>query len=127
MREEEKEVGVVAFTVYRAYWSAVGNILAPVILLALFLMQGVCVCVCARTRACVCVCVCTHMHVYMCCDVCMSWGGGGGGGGEHSPPPPPPPPPPPLKMFCPLEISNPDLHCHALFNRPPLCPVLPPP
>jgi len=46
VREEEKEVGVVAFTVYRAYWSAVGNILAPVILLALFLMQGVCVCVC---------------------------------------------------------------------------------
>ena len=51
VREEEKEVGVVAFSVYRAYWSAVGNILAPVILLSLFLMQGVCVCVC------VCVCV----------------------------------------------------------------------
>ena len=39
-------------------------------------------------------------------------------GGGHSPP---------LKMFCPLEISNPNLHCHALFNCPPLCPVLPPP
>ena len=40
VKEEEKEVGVVAFGVYRAYWSAVGNILAPTILLSLFLMQG---------------------------------------------------------------------------------------
>ena len=78
VREEEKEVGVVAFTVYRAYWSAVGNILAPVILLALFLMQGVwvwvggggggvilltlfhmqCVLVCKCVSGCVCIYQC---------------------------------------------------------------------
>ena len=40
VKEEEKEVGVVQFSVYRAYWSAVGRLLAPAILLALLLMQG---------------------------------------------------------------------------------------
>ena len=40
VKEEEKEVGVVAFSVYRAYWSAVGYVLAPAILFSLFLMQG---------------------------------------------------------------------------------------
>lgn len=40
-REEEKAVGVVSFSVYRSYWSAVGHVLALAILLALFLMQGV--------------------------------------------------------------------------------------
>ena len=40
VKEEEKEVGVVQFSVYRAYWSAVGGLLAPAILLALLLMQG---------------------------------------------------------------------------------------
>ena len=40
VQEEEKEVGVVAFSVYLAYWAAVGTILAPTVFLALFLMQG---------------------------------------------------------------------------------------
>lgn len=40
VQEEEKEVGVVAFSVYLAYWAAVGTILAPAVFLALFLMQG---------------------------------------------------------------------------------------
>lgn len=38
--EEEKEVGVVSISVYKAYYVAVGYIMAPAILLALFLMQG---------------------------------------------------------------------------------------
>ncbi len=42
VREEEKEVGVVALSVYRSYWLAVGSCLAPLILTALFLMQGGC-------------------------------------------------------------------------------------
>ena len=42
VKEEEKDVGVVAFSVYRSYWYAVGTILAPLILLSLFLMQGIC-------------------------------------------------------------------------------------
>ena len=40
VKEEEKEVGVVAFSVYRSYWFAVGSLLSPLILLSLFLMQG---------------------------------------------------------------------------------------
>ena len=40
VQEEEREVGVVAVSVYFAYWAAVGSILAPAIFLALFLMQG---------------------------------------------------------------------------------------
>lgn len=40
VKEEEKAVGVVSISVYAAYWSAVGLVLAPLILLALFLMQG---------------------------------------------------------------------------------------
>ena len=40
VKEEEKEVGVVAFSVYRSYWVAVGMILTPIILLSLFFMQG---------------------------------------------------------------------------------------
>ena len=40
VKEEEKEVGVVKFSVYRAYWSSVGHLLAPTILLALLFMQG---------------------------------------------------------------------------------------
>ena len=40
VKEEEKEVGVVSFSVYLAYWSAVGLFLAPTILFALLLMQG---------------------------------------------------------------------------------------
>ena len=42
VQEEEKEVGVVAFSVYLAYWRAVGTVLAPAVFLALFLMQGEC-------------------------------------------------------------------------------------
>ena len=42
VKEEEKDVGVVAFGVYRSYWYAVGTFLAPLILLSLFLMQGMC-------------------------------------------------------------------------------------
>ena len=40
VKEEEKAVGVVSFSVYLGYWSAVGHVLAPLILMALFLMQG---------------------------------------------------------------------------------------
>ena len=40
VKEEEKEVGVVALSVYKSYWLAVGLILTPMILLSLFLMQG---------------------------------------------------------------------------------------
>lgn len=40
VKEEEKAVGVVSFSVYRAYWSAVGLFLAPLIMLSLLLMQG---------------------------------------------------------------------------------------
>ena len=40
VKEEEQEEGVVKFHVYKAYWKAVGNILAPSVLTALFLMQG---------------------------------------------------------------------------------------
>lgn len=40
VKEEEKEVGVVSLSVYHTYWSAVGHVLAPLVLLALFLMQG---------------------------------------------------------------------------------------
>ena len=40
VKEEEKEVGVVAFSVYKSYWLAVGTLLTPIILLSLFLMQG---------------------------------------------------------------------------------------
>ena len=40
VKEEEKEEGVVKFSVYLAYWAAVGILLAPAIFLALFLMQG---------------------------------------------------------------------------------------
>ena len=45
VKEEEKAVGVVSISVYWAYWSAVGLVLAPLILLALFLMQGTAFCV----------------------------------------------------------------------------------
>lgn len=40
VKEEEKEEGVVKFSVYWAYWMSVGMILAPLVLLSLFLMQG---------------------------------------------------------------------------------------
>ena len=40
VQEEEKEVGVVALSVYLTYWAAVGSLLAPAIFIALFLMQG---------------------------------------------------------------------------------------
>lgn len=40
VQEEEKEVGVVAVSVYLAYCAAVGTVLTPAILVALFLMQG---------------------------------------------------------------------------------------
>ena len=38
--EEEKETGVVKLSVYKSYWKAVGNCLAPMVLLSLLLMQG---------------------------------------------------------------------------------------
>ena len=38
--EEEKEAGVVRMHVYKSYWVAVGSCLAPMVLLALALMQG---------------------------------------------------------------------------------------
>ena len=62
VKEEEKDVGVVAFSVYRSYWYAVGTFLAPLILLSLLLMQGICVCGCV----CVCVYMCVHVFVYLC-------------------------------------------------------------
>ncbi|XP_078671973.1 ATP-binding cassette sub-family C member 10-like [Branchiostoma floridae x Branchiostoma belcheri] len=40
VQEEEREVGSVAFQVYRSYWQAVGACLAPSVLVALFLMQA---------------------------------------------------------------------------------------
>ncbi|XP_064600962.1 ATP-binding cassette sub-family C member 10-like [Liolophura sinensis] len=40
VKEEEKNTGVVKFSVYKSYWKAVGNCLASFILLALFLMQA---------------------------------------------------------------------------------------
>lgn len=40
VKEEEREEGVVKFSVYRMYWQSVGLVLAPVILFSLFLMQG---------------------------------------------------------------------------------------
>ena len=42
VKEEEREEGVVKFSVYKMYWQSVGVILAPLILLSLFLMQGKC-------------------------------------------------------------------------------------
>jgi hypothetical protein len=42
VKEEEKAMGVVSFSVYLSYWAAIGHILAPLILCALFLMQGLC-------------------------------------------------------------------------------------
>ncbi|XP_033736231.1 multidrug resistance-associated protein 7-like isoform X2 [Pecten maximus] len=38
--EEEKETGVVKLSVYKSYWRAVGNCLAPSVLLALLFMQA---------------------------------------------------------------------------------------
>lgn len=40
VKEEEKEVGAVAFHVYKSYWLAIGNCLATAILISMFLMQG---------------------------------------------------------------------------------------
>ena len=40
VKEEEMEEGVVKVGVYWSYWVSVGMILAPVVLLSLFLMQG---------------------------------------------------------------------------------------
>lgn len=40
LQEESKKEGAVALHVYRAYWRAVGCVLALVILLSLLLMQG---------------------------------------------------------------------------------------
>ena len=40
MEQEEKEKGVVKLAVYSAYWKAVGSCLSPLVLLSLFLMQG---------------------------------------------------------------------------------------
>ena len=40
VKEEEKEVGVVKFHVYAAYWLAIGHCLATSILISLLLMQG---------------------------------------------------------------------------------------
>ncbi|XP_072032229.1 ATP-binding cassette sub-family C member 10-like [Amphiura filiformis] len=40
VKEEEKDVGVVKYHVYKSYWRAVGNVLAPSVLVALFLMQA---------------------------------------------------------------------------------------
>lgn len=40
MEEEERAEGVVKLAVYSAYWKAVGACLSPMVLLALFLMQG---------------------------------------------------------------------------------------
>ena len=42
VEEEEQEEGVVRMAVYMSYWKAVGNCLAPIVLMALFLMQGMC-------------------------------------------------------------------------------------
>lgn len=40
VEEEEKDVGVVKYNVYRSYWQAAGVCLTFSILLSLFLMQG---------------------------------------------------------------------------------------
>ncbi|XP_065830509.1 ATP-binding cassette sub-family C member 10-like [Oscarella lobularis] len=40
VKEEEKEVGAVAFHVYKSYWLAIGNCLAIAILISMFLMQA---------------------------------------------------------------------------------------
>lgn len=40
VEEEERETGVVKLDVYKVYWKAVGVCLAPSVLMALFLMQG---------------------------------------------------------------------------------------
>lgn len=40
VEEEEKDVGVVKYDVYRSYWRAAGTCLTVSILLSLFLMQG---------------------------------------------------------------------------------------
>ena len=40
VKEEEKEEGVVKLDVYKSYWISVGYILAPMIFISLFLMQG---------------------------------------------------------------------------------------
>lgn len=40
VQEEEQEQGVVRLLVYKSYWFAVGTCLAPLVLIALFLMQG---------------------------------------------------------------------------------------
>ena len=40
VKEEEREEGVVKFSVYRMYWKSIGMVLAPLILISLLLMQG---------------------------------------------------------------------------------------
>eukprot|EP00118_Oscarella_pearsei_P023582 m.283819 g.283819 ORF g.283819 m.283819 type:complete len:1577 (+) comp40673_c0_seq30:70-4800(+) len=40
VKEEEKQVGAVAFNVYKSYWLAIGNCLAFSVLISLFLMQA---------------------------------------------------------------------------------------
>eukprot|EP00117_Sycon_ciliatum_P032486 scpid8147/ scgid4352/ Multidrug resistance-associated protein 7; ATP-binding cassette sub-family C member 10 len=40
VEEERREKGVVSTSVYKSYWKAVGNVLAPAVLLSLFLMQA---------------------------------------------------------------------------------------
>ena len=40
MEQEEKEKGVVKLAVYSTYWKAVGSCLSALVLLSLFLMQG---------------------------------------------------------------------------------------
>ena len=42
VKEEEKDTGVVKFFVYKIYWKSVGSCLAPLVLLSLLLMQGMC-------------------------------------------------------------------------------------
>ena len=61
MKEEEKAVGVVSFSVYREYWAAIGLFLAPLILLSLSLMQGVCE---YYSTTIVCAHACTHTHTH---------------------------------------------------------------
>lgn len=46
VKEEESAKGVVSFSVYRSYWTAVGHFLAPLIFFSLFLMQGGCTATC---------------------------------------------------------------------------------
>ena len=55
MQEEEKDTGVVKLHVYKSYWIAVGRILAPMILVSLFLMQGKYTTVYIFTLSCMCV------------------------------------------------------------------------